>query len=330
MCTGLTLKLENGYHLFGRSLDIPYEFGQKIIIVPKNMELRNAIDESTFKTNYAIIGMGTVIENHPMFADGMNEMGLGCAGLNFGKLAVYEKEAQEGKTNIGSYDFITWILTNFKDVKEAKEGLKDLILVEKNFSENVGTSPLHWIAYDKNGDCIVVEKVKGRLNVYDNPVGVLTNLPSFDWHLTNITQYIGMKSKEEVEEIKWGDLKMEAFSQGSGNFGIPGDYTSPSRFIRAAFLRDNIKNTANEVDGVGAFFHVLSSCDVPLGSVESKDGLLDKTVYTSCMCLETGNYYYHNYYNRQITAISLTKEDLNSSTLKTYEYRNKQGFLFEN
>lgn len=329
MCTGIALKLGDGKHLLGRSLDIPYEFGQQVMLVPRNLELRNAIDESKFKTKYAILGMGTLIDNHPMLADGVNEKGLACAGLNFGALAVFEKEAVEGKVNIGSYDFITWVLTNHETVAQLKETLKDLILVDKNFNAVTAPAQLHWIIYDKNGDCIVVEKEADGLHVYDNKIGVMTNLPNFKWHMTNLTQYMRMQPKESGN-LNWGECELEAFSQGSGNFGIPGDYTSPSRFVRASFLKTNIKYIDNELDGVTGLFHVFSSCDVPLGSVVSTNDMLDKTVYTACMCLESGVYYYHNYYNRQITAIDMKKENLDSKEVKLFGYRNKQAILFEN
>lgn len=328
MCTALTLETKDGYHLFGRSMDIPLEFNQSVNLIPRNFNWKNVITNKIIKTKYAILGMSTIIDDHPMFADGLNEMGLSCAGLYFGGFAEYEKDLISGKENIGPHDFILWTLGNFQNISELKEALKNLNIVDKPFSSSVPIALLHWIVSDKSGNSIVIEKIKDKLNIWDNPIGVLTNSPPFDWHLINLRQYIGLRPKQ-FDNIKFSSLEISPFSQGTGAFGLPGDFTSPSRFVRATFLKNNITCIDNEVEGVTAFFHILSNCSMPSGSIVTSDNHNYKTIYTSAMCCETGTYYYHTYDNRQITSIHLFKEDLDRKKIKNYPYRNEQSIFCE-
>ncbi|MEG0309109.1 MAG: choloylglycine hydrolase [Clostridium sp.] len=329
MCTGLTLSTKDGHHLFGRSMDIPFGFNQGVHIVPRNYIWTNHVTSESMKTKHAILGMSSIIDNHPMFADGMNEKGLTCAGLYFANFAEYEKKSINGKFNIGPYDFILWTLSNFENLEELKEGLKNLNLVDEPFSPAVPIPLLHWICSDKSGKSIVIEKVKNKLNIFDNPVGVLTNSPDFKWHLYNLHQYIGINPMQP-KDLKWGDLDLFPFGQGLGAFGIPGDFTPASRFVKASFLKNHISDIDNEVNGVAGFFHILSSCDIPRGTVLSTEGHKDTTIYTAAMCSESGTYYYHTYSNRQITAINLFKEDLDMDKIKSYPYRETQSLFCEN
>ncbi len=165
--------------------------------------------------------------------------------------------------------------------------------------------------------------------MYDNPLGVMTNSPEFNWHLQNLRQYIGLKS-QPFAPTEWGDVPLSAFGQGSGTMGLPGDFTPPSRFVRAAYGKQNIQGIENEEEGISAIFHILSNCEVPKGSVITEDGTLDNTIYTSAMCMESGTYYYHTYDCRQIIAIHLFHENLDTAEIKTYPFQRKQKIFYEN
>ncbi|MGL4372276.1 MAG: choloylglycine hydrolase [Turicibacter sp.] len=328
MCTGLTLTSHEGHHFLGRSMDIPQEFNQSVHFVPRNFAWKHVVDDEVAHTKYAVLGMASTINDCPMFADGLNEHGLMCAGLNFFGFACYEAAAIEGKFNISPSNLIFWILSEFKNLEEVRENLKDLNLVNLA-PKGTFVPPLHWIVGDKTGNSIVVEKTATGLSVFDNPVGVLTNNPTFDWHLMNLNQYNGLSEITNPNQ-KWDKQTLHSFSQGSGSFGIPGDFTSPSRFIRAAFYRHHVKEIATEDESVNSFFHILNTCNVLKGAVISEDGQVDHTVYTTAMCGESGTYYYHTYNNQQITAVHLFNEDLNAPAMKTYPYRSKQMIDYEN
>lgn len=319
MCTGLALETKDGLHLFGRNMDIEYSFNQSIIFIPRNFKCVNKSNKKELTTKYAVLGMGTIFDDYPTFADGMNEKGLGCAGLNFPVYVSYSKEDIEGKTNIPVYNFLLWVLANFSSVEEVKEALKNANIVDIPISENIPNTTLHWMISDITGKSIVVEQTKEKLNVFDNNIGVLTNSPTFDWHVANLNQYVGLRYNQ-VPEFKLGDQSLTALGQGTGLVGLPGDFTPASRFIRVAFLRDAmIKNDKDSIDLI-EFFHILNNVAMVRGSTRTVEEKSDLTQYTSCMCLEKGIYYYNTYENNQINAIDMNKENLDGNEINTYKY----------
>ena len=319
MCTGLALETKDGLHLFGRNMDIEYSFNQSIIFIPRNFKCVNKSNKKELITKYAVLGMGTIFDDYPTFADGMNEKGLGCAGLNFPVYVSYSKEDIEGKTNIPVYNFLLWVLANFSSVEEVKEALKNANIVDIPISENIPNTTLHWMISDITGKSIVVEQTREKLNVFDNNIGVLTNSPTFDWHVANLNQYVGLRYNQ-VPEFKLGDQSLTALGQGTGLVGLPGDFTPASRFIRVAFLRDAmIKNDKDSIDLI-EFFHILNNVAMVRGSTRTVEEKSDLTQYTSCMCLEKGIYYYNTYENNQINAIDMNKENLDGNEIKTYKY----------
>lgn len=319
MCTGLALETKDGLHLFGRNMDIEYSFNQSIIFIPRNFKCVNKSNKKELTTKYAVLGMGTIFDDYPTFADGMNEKGLGCAGLNFPVYVSYSKEDIEGKTNIPVYNFLLWVLANFSSVEEVKEALKNANIVDIPISENIPNTTLHWMISDITGKSIVVEQTKEKLNVFDNNIGVLTNSPTFDWHVANLNQYVSLRYNQ-VPEFKLGDQSLTALGQGTGLVGLPGDFTPASRFIRVAFLRDAmIKNDKDSIDLI-EFFHILNNVAMVRGSTRTIEEKSDLTQYTSCMCLEKGIYYYNTYENNQINAIDMNKENLDGNEIKTYKY----------
>lgn len=319
MCTGLALETKDGLHLFGRNMDIEYSFNQSIIFIPRNFKCVNKSNKKELTTKYAVLGMGTIFDDYPTFADGMNEKGLGCAGLNFPVYVSYSKEDIEGKTNIPVYNFLLWVLANFSSVEEVKEALKNANIVDIPISKNIPNTTLHWMISDITGKSIVVEQTKEKLNVFDNNIGVLTNSPTFDWHVANLNQYVSLRYNQ-VPEFKLGDQSLTALGQGTGLVGLPGDFTPASRFVRVAFLRDAmIKNDKDSIDLI-EFFHILNNVAMVRGSTRTIEEKSDLTQYTSCMCLEKGIYYYNTYENNQINAIDMNKENLDGNEIKTYKY----------
>ncbi|MGG7213503.1 choloylglycine hydrolase [Clostridium nigeriense] len=329
MCTALTLKTKDGYHLFGRNMDIEFSFNQSVTLVPRNFSYVNRATDKKEKTKYAMIGMGTIIDNHPCYAEAMNEKGLACAGLNFPKYSHWHEETMEGKINIPPYDLILWIVGRFESIAELRKELENIHLVGKPINENTPLPTLHWIVSDSKGDCIVIENTIEGLKIFENKVGVLTNAPTFDWHITNLVQYMKVSPTQPSETI-WGEEKINPLGQGAGGRELPGDFSSTSRFVKAAFLRSNAVLGDDELSGIIEFFHILSGVAMIRGAVVTPQNLNDITQYTSCMCQEKGIYYYNTYNNNQINAIDMNKEDLDGKEIKIFEYRDKQVINYEN
>ncbi|MGL4450508.1 MAG: choloylglycine hydrolase, partial [Sarcina sp.] len=299
MCTALTLLTKENEHLFGRNMDIEYEFGQSVGVVPRNFEYEDRTNKTIGKTKYAIIGMMTIMENHPMLADGMNEKGLAIAGLNFPHYAQYEEKMKSDKINVSVSDIMLWVLANFASLEEVRKEAPKLNIMNLAFTETTPIPTLHWIVTDRTGKSIVIEKSKEGLKIFDNNVGVLTNSPTFDWHITNLRQCIGIEA-EQSSKTTWSDQELLPLGQGLGAIGLPGDFTPASRFVRVAFLRHSaLKNDRESMD-VSEFFHILNNVAMVRGSVRTPQQKSDITIYTSCMNLEKGIYYYSTYGDNSI------------------------------
>lgn len=329
MCTAITLESKDGYHFFGRNMDLEYHFNQSVLFIPRNFKVCNRLTNTVEDQGYAIMGMGTIMENHPMLADGFNEMGLAVAGLNFPGYAQYDQEIKEGFHNIPVYDFMLWMLRNFKDVESLKQQLDKVCLVEKPFMEGVPIPPLHWIVYDRLGKSIVIEQTKEQFKVFDNTVGILGNSPSFDWHLTNLNHYVGLQSKPHNENV-WHNHTLKVDGQGSGLFGIPGDSYPSSRFVRAAYLKSHVVFIDTLQSTLSSFFHILDNLAFVDGTVVTEQGHQDITQYSSCICLEEKTYYYKTYTNNQLNAVRMEEDKFNDDQLLTYPYINKQSINNQN
>ena len=328
MCTALSIKSKEGNNFFGRNMDLEYNFNQSVIVIPRNYKYENKVTGKMVGGKYAIIGMGSVIDNHAAMADGMNEKGLACAGLNFAGYAYYEENKVEGKENIAPYDFILWVLFNHESIDEVKEAINNIELVNVPLNEKYPVPTLHWMVVDKYGKSIVIEKTKSKFSIYDNTVGVLTNNPTFDWQLTNLNEYIGL-TEEHPKETKWCDQEIKALGVGAGTRGIPGDFASVSRFVRIAFIKSRMPEVDN-ISAIPQFLHMLDYVAMVKGGAMTPEGKEDFTLYSSCMNQEKGIYYYKTYSNNRINAIDINKEDLNESKVKVFPYLINEDINYQN
>ncbi|SHH37418.1 choloylglycine hydrolase [Clostridium collagenovorans DSM 3089] len=329
MCTALSIQSKEGKCFFGRNMDLAYNFNQSVMIIPRNYKYEDKVTGNMVTNKRAIIGMGTVIDNHPAMADAMNENGLACAGLNFDGYAYFEEEPILGKLNIAPYDFIQWVLSNHETVEEVKKEIKNLELVNIPINKNTPVSKLHWMISDKSGKSIVVEKTKNNFSVYDNPVGVMANNPTFDWHLTNLNEYMNI-TPTQPRETKWSEKNLKALGVGAGTLGIPGDFASVSRFIRIAYIRANMPSVEGDKKSISQFFNMLDYVKMVRGGVITEEGIEDSTIYSSCMDQEKGIYYYRTYDNNRINAVDMTKEELEGEEIKTFSYLSEQDVNYQN
>lgn len=309
MCTAATYKTKDFY--FGRTLDYEFSYGEEITVTPRKFAFDFG-SNGVLKTHYAIIGMALVAENYPLYYDAVNEKGLGMAGLNFVGNAHYN-EKTENKDNIAQFEFIPWILSQCSCVKEAKIKLNNINLTNTPFSRELPLAQLHWIIADKN-ESITVEAVKSGIKVYDNPVGVLTNNPPFDKQMFALNNYMNLSAKSPQNRFANG-VSLCEYSRGMGAIGLPGDLSSQSRFIRAAFTKMNSVSGKSETESISQFFHILGSVSQTRGCCDLGDGKYEITIYTGCCNADKGIYYYTTYNNSQISAVDMHKENLNSAGL---------------
>ena len=233
MCTAISFKAKN--HYFGRNLDLDFSYNESVVISPRNFPFKmRCLDDIT--THFAIIGMATVVDGVPLYYEATNEKGLSIAGLNFPDNAHYNNK-KDGVNNITPFEFIPYVLSRCENVDDASGILKNINLVNISFSEELPLSPLHFFICDSKKS-ITVEPLKEGLKIYENPVGVLTNNPTFDWHLLNLQNYTALHNASAENKLIKG-FNQHSFSLGLGAVGLPGDFSSPSRFVKAVFVKEN-------------------------------------------------------------------------------------------
>lgn len=305
MCTSIAMKTADFY--FGRNLDLEYDFGQRVVITPRHFPFHFRC-EAPVQEHPAIIGMATVISGYPLYAEAANEHGLCIAGLNFPENAHYFPESDHVRRNVSPFELIPWLLSHCKTVAETKTLLAKTRIVDIPFSDTVPLTPLHWHIADRHAS-IVAESTAGGLRIYDNPADVLTNNPPFPFHLSNLCRYMHLTPTPPKNHFN-GIEGIKPFGAGMGAIGLPGDCSSPSRFVRAAFLLHHSHSEEGEAANVNHFFHLLSAVEMVRGSVILSGGSFEITRYSSCYSAAQRIYYYTTYENRAITAVELVgKED---------------------
>ncbi len=339
MCTALTYKTRDFY--FGRTLDYDFSYGEEVVITPRNFPFvfRHLPEE---QTHYAMIGMAHVAEAgmsddsssgnsdseyFPLYYDGANEKGLAMAGLNFPGNAVYGR-VEKGKDNVAQFELIPWILGKCGNIDEAVRLLEKINITDTPFSELLPTTPLHWLIAD--GDrAVTVEATEEGLRIYDNEPGVLTNNPPFDKQLFALNNYMYL-SPENPKNRFSDDISLKTYCQGMGAMGLPGDWSSQSRFVRAAFAKLNAVSGDSEEESVGQFFHIMDTVAQPRGCNDTGAEKFEISIYTSCCNVDKGIYYYTTYENRQITAVKMKPELMEGSALTRYALVQKQQIKAEN
>ena len=324
MCTAVTYRTKDNY--FGRNLDLEYSYHETVTVTPRNYPFHFR-KVGVCVEHYAMIGMAYVVDGYPLYYDATNEKGLSMAGLNFPGNADYKPEA-EGKDNVSPFEFIPWILGQCATVTEAKERLAGINLVQINFSEELPLSPLHWIIADRD-EAITVESVKEGLKIYDNPVGVLTNNPPFDMQMFNLNNYQHLSIYEPKNNFA-KDLELTAYSRGMGAMGLPGDLSSASRFVKAAFTKMNSVSGDSESESISQFFHILGAVEQQRGCVRMDDNKYELTIYSSCCNTDKGIYYYKTYENSQITGVDMHRENLDGCEVVCYPLVSGQQIRMEN
>lgn len=324
MCTAVTFCTKD--HYFGRTLDLEHTYGEQVVVTPRKFPLtfRRA---AARERHYAMIGMAHVAENYPLYYDAVNEAGLAMAGLNFPHSCGYGGE-REGRHTIAPFELIPWVLSRCETVEQARTLLQCTDVASIPFSKELPATPLHWLVEDRDR-ALVVEPVGGMLELWDDPVGVLSNEPPFPHQMTYLSRYMGLSAGVAENRFAPG-LELDAISRGLGAVGLPGDWSSPSRFVRAAFLRGNSVCGNSEEESVSQFFHILGGVEQTRGCNRLKDGACVVTQYTSCCNADRGIYYYTTYGNRSITGVNMFQKGVDGDELITFSLETKEKSLVPN
>ncbi|QCB94785.1 choloylglycine hydrolase [Cellulomonas shaoxiangyii] len=302
MCTGIRFSDGSGNLYLARNLDWTSGYGERVVVTPTGF-----VPTSPFgavpSIRHATIGMGIVEEGTPLYFDCGNDAGLAVAGLNFPGYASYAPGPVDGKTNVAAYEFPLWVASQFASVDEVQAALKDVAIVDKPINEKYPSSLLHWIIGDATR-AIVVEHTSDGMHVFDDDVDVLANQPGFAWHHENLRNYLNT-SPEFPEATELGRASLTPFGSGSHMRGVPGDYYSPSRFVRAAYVNEHYPTKASEEENVSRAFHTLQQVAMVDGCAAMGSGEFEKTIYTGLFSSRTNTYYWNTYDDPAIHSESL-------------------------
>ena len=315
MCTAVTMQTGDFY--FGRTLDYEISYGEEVVVTPRKFPYHFGSGD------YAIIGMARAKEGYPLYFDAANEKGLCMAGLNFHRSAAYV--SGEG---LAVHDLIPYLLSRCDSVAQAREAISDLRLTDTPFSEELPAARLHWLLADRR-EAVTLEPTEAGLEVYHNPIGVLTNEPNFSMQMHYLNNFMSTSSREPENHFSPA-LELTAYSRGMGTLHLPGGLDSQSRFVRAAFTKCNSLCGEEEAESVTQFFHILGTVEQVRGCCRLQDGACELTRYTSCINADRGVYYYTTYENRSISAVSLRRCDGNGQRLIRFPLRRESQVHWQN
>lgn len=311
MCTALSFRRANFY--FCRNLDYFYNFGEEIVTIPRHFKLGFSNGENS-PTHYAIIGMAKIKNGYPLLFDGCNEMGLCLAGLNFEGYACFNPPTAH-KNNLRQYEIMPYILSKCKSADEAADILEDVNMTDGGFDSETPPSQLHYLISDKEKS-IVFEFTKRGGQFFENPFDILTNNPPFEYHKHNMANFMQLSTENNTSEFGY-TCNISPYSNGMGAMGLPGDFSSPSRFARGAFVLKNAKSYNDTAKNINQCFHILSAVEQPYGCVKARDGYMS-TIYSSVIDTENLTYYCKRYDSNTMYSARLWNEHLEGDEILRY------------
>lgn len=307
-CTGISLTAADGSYVQARTIEwAKGPLKSEYVVIPRGERLRSYTPTGDngmeFTARYGVVGLAVVEKE--FIAEGINEAGLSAGLFFFPRYGSYVSyDSRHNHATIADLQLVQWVLSQFGSIDEVKEAIKRVRVVGLEPSAVV-----HWRIGEPSGRQVVMEIVGGKVNFYDNVVGVLTNAPGFDWHLANLNNYVNLRPGS-ANSYMLGDFQLEPNGGSSAMHGLPGDFTPPSRFVRAAFFRNTAPQRSNGYETVLQCFHLLNNFDVPI-AIENPDekSLPSATQWTSAIDLSARRVYYKTAYNNTIRCIDLSAID---------------------
>lgn len=304
MCTAIAAKTAEGDFLLGRTMDFSYPLDPELFVAAPGYAWPSLTGTQMLQSRFRFMGIGQDI-SPVVFSDGVNERGFAAAMLYFPGYAAYDAPSQEeGILQVAAAELVGYLLGQCATVAQAVSLLRSIRIVGAEDPVTRSVAPLHWLLADAGGHCMAAEKMTDGLHIIPNPLGVLSNSPNFPWHMTNLRNYLQV-APAQSSEANWGPVHLEPFGQGGGTFGLPGDFTPPSRFVRAAYLKTHTEFPPGRDGAVRACFHVMESLSIPKGAVVTSRDTSDYTQYTAFYSLQAQECYFRTYDNSQITMAAM-------------------------
>ena len=322
-CTGIMLKAKDNTVVYGRTMEWgAFDLNSRVAIVPRGYSFTGQTPDGfngrQWKTKYGFVAIDILEKD--IFGDAMNEKGLAIGVFYQPGFASYMKyDTAKAADTISAPDLGAYVLGNFATVDEVAEGIKKIRVVGLVLQEIGIEVPVHWMVVDKTGKSIVIEYLKGELQIFENPLGVITNSPEYHWHMTNLRNHVNL-SAVALPAMKLEDIDFHPLGAGSGMIGLPGDYTPPSRFVRAVAWTQTARPTETSTETIYELLRILDNFNLPLGSAEGSgqakkmlEGMRSSTIWTSAWDLNEGILYYHTQHNRRVRKLHMTEIDFSKN-----------------
>lgn len=321
MCTCIKVKAKDLSVVIGRTMEFGIDPGSAVTVFPRNLPFTGIGPENkpglSWTGKYGFVGMSVL--DMPLVSDGMNEKGLYVGELYLPGFTKYQDVALGSESkSISQLDVAVYLLSLCSTVDEAKKAIENVSVFGLYKEEIKGVPPLHYAIHDQTGNSAVFEYADGKLQIYDNPLGVLTNSPTFDWHQINLRNFINL-SATTVPQLQLNGEKITQLGQGTGMLGLPGDSTPPSRFIRATAFTQTVLEPENAEKAVNLTYHIMNNFDIPLGFSRAEEHgqvMYDFTFWTTLSDLKNKEYYYRGYKNIKTFKVSLNDLDLSGTEVK--------------
>ena len=330
-CTSFVLVAKDGAAVYGRTMEWgTFDLNSRLVVVPRGHEFVGHTPDGKpglrWQARFGVVALDMIEKDY--FSDGINEKGLVVGVLYLPGFAEFQPyDPTQANISMGPTDLANYVLTQFATVEKVREGLRKVRVVPVSEPAIGGIpAPIHLLVTDQTGKSIVVEFLEGELKVFDNPLRVMTNSPSFDWHMTNLRNYINL-SAVPTPAKKIEGLDFAPIGAGSGLIGMPGDFTPPSRFVRAVAFTQTARKTSDGPEAVYEVFRILDNFNLPLGSAEGPDanperlkGMRSSTIWTTVADTKNLVYYYHTQHNRRVRMVDLKRIDFspNKAGLRRY------------
>jgi choloylglycine hydrolase len=314
-CTGIRLIAADGSVVYGRTMEWgAFDLNSQVAIIPRGYSFTGqtpeGINGKTWTVEYGVVALDML--GHDWFADGMNEAGLAVGLFYHPGFAEYPKyEPAEASDTIGAPDVVAYLLTQFATIDEVKAAMEDIRVTGVTEALVGVPDPAHWMVTERSGKSIVIEFAGGEVRFFDNPLGVITNAPNYDWHMTNLRNYLNL-SPVSLPTRSIAEMNFAPLGAGSGMIGLPGDNTPPSRFIRAVAWTQTARPTPSSSETVYEALRILDNFNLPLGGAEGSDastdtaGMRSSTIWTTVWDLGDKVLYFHTQHNRRLRKVSLS------------------------
>jgi len=324
-CTGVRLSAKDGSTVYGRSMEWgTFDLDSRVAIIPRGYAFAGLTPDGQngkkWVAKYGVVALDMLERN--VLADGMNEKGL-AAGMFYhpGFAGYMEYDRNQANQSMTAIDVVAYILTQYATIDEVKSAMKSVRVV--SVVEKVLGIPIqaHWMVTEPSGKSIVIEYLDNTLRIFDNPLGVITNAPGFDWHMTNLRNYVNL-SAVAIPSRKLEDMNFAPLGGGSGMIGLPGDFTPPSRLVRAVAWSQTARPLENSGEAIYELFRILDNFNVPLGAAEGSDrersmlkGMRSSTIWTTGWDTSKKALYFHTQHNRRVRMVQMNGIDFSGKEI---------------